>query len=227
MEVETQSWTKVLLGIARNFPVSWETAYVYSLGQTNITVGFIPFELPAFKIPFELWRKYFKTEAPEIVDDIFGTAMGFTEICKQGSVGLYALEPGAFSEYFKGGKKYGDIPTYKNENKNNFNTYLIWLLAMLNNEQLWDKSREFAQQLINYVAGAEKARSNRKTAVEELLKSTRKDKFIENLIPIMTETDNQKCEEIGKEIHFMSGVTEFPYFSTLLRFQYASLNKTK
>ncbi|MDR2815238.1 MAG: hypothetical protein LBB62_00830, partial [Proteiniphilum sp.] len=38
LEVNTQSWTKVILGIARSFPETLETAYVYSLGQTNITV---------------------------------------------------------------------------------------------------------------------------------------------------------------------------------------------
>ncbi|MDD3686561.1 MAG: hypothetical protein PHE56_07320, partial [Bacteroidales bacterium] len=59
MEVETQSWTKVLLGIARNYPSLLETAYVYSLGQTNITIGFIPFELPKIRMPYELYEKYF------------------------------------------------------------------------------------------------------------------------------------------------------------------------
>lgn len=43
----------------------------------------------------------------------------------------------------------------------------------------------------------------------------------------MKEPDSENCEEIGKEVHFMSGATEFPYFATLLRFQYASLNKIK
>lgn len=227
LEVATQSWTQIIVGIARSFQKDRITAYIYSLSKTNITIGFIPFDLSAIKKPYDLWRKCFGTEAPETVDYLFGTAMGFTEICKQGSVGIYAMEPSVFSEYFKTGKKYGDIPTYKDENEINFNTYLIWLLAMLNNEQLWDKSLEFAQQLINYVAGSEKARSNRKTAVEELLKSTKKEKFLENLIQIMKEPDSEKCEEIGKEVHFMSGATEFPYFATLLRFQYASLNKIK
>jgi hypothetical protein len=227
MEVNTQAWTKVLLSIARTYSDTTLTAYIYSLGQTNTTIGFIPFDLTEIKRPFDLWRKCFATEAPETVVNLFGTAIGFTEICKQGSVGIYAMEPSVFSEYFNTEKKYGEIPTYNYENEINFNTYLIWLLAMLNNEQLWDKSLEFAQQLINYVAGSEKARANRNTAVEELLKSTKKEKFLENLIQIMKEPDSEKCEEIGKEVHFMSSATEFPYFATLLRFQYARLNKLK
>ena len=38
LEVNTQSWTKVLVGIARNFPEKELMAYVYSFGQMNITV---------------------------------------------------------------------------------------------------------------------------------------------------------------------------------------------
>ena len=142
-----------------------------------------------------------------------------------GAIGVNALEPKGFKDYMKKGL----IPKYNDSNeekKINFNTNLIWLLAMLNNEQLWEESRQFAQQLIDYIAGSEKARTNRKSTVENLLGATKKDKFLENLIPIMMENNSEKCEEMGKEIHFMSG-TDFPYFSTLLRFQYASLNKIK
>ena len=59
LEVTTQTWTKVLVGVARNYPNTLMTGYVYSLGQTNITVGFIPFELPRIRQPYELYAKYF------------------------------------------------------------------------------------------------------------------------------------------------------------------------
>ncbi|MGB9561832.1 MAG: hypothetical protein ACPL6C_03360, partial [bacterium] len=55
MEATTQSWTKVLVEIARNYPDTLETGYIYSLGQTNITVGFVPFELPRIRQPYELY----------------------------------------------------------------------------------------------------------------------------------------------------------------------------
>ena len=225
MTIGTVSWVAVLESIARNFPNTTITTYVYKLGfnTPNTTIGFIEVFLPKITYTFDLYEKYFGTMDNDLIKKIFGTANGFTESCKSGSIGINALEPVSFKDYFKNGK----IPFYDENKKINFNTYQIWLLAMLNNEQLWDKSLEFAQQLINYVAGAEKARANRKTAVEKLLESTKKEKFLENLIPIMKESDSEKCEEIGKEIHFMSGGTEFPYFATLLRFQYASLNKIK
>ena len=225
LEVATQSWTQVIIGIARTFKENRLTSYIYSLSKTNITIGFIPFEIPSIRKPYELYEKYFNVK-PEYAEQLFGTELGFTKVCQMGAIGVNALEPKGFSDFITK----GTIPNFNPNDEEkviNFYTYQIWLLSMLNNEQLWDKSLEFAQLLINYVAGSEKARANRKTAVEELLKSTKKDKFLENLIQIMKEPDSENCEEIGKEVHFMSGATEFPYFATLLRFQYASLNKIK
>ena len=228
MTIGAVSWVTVLERIARNYPNTTITTYVYKLGfnTPNTTIGFIEVFLPKITYTVDLYEKYFGTNDIDRVKYLFGTELGFTKSCQMGAIGVNALEPKGFRDNLYKGK----IPSYSDtdeEKKINFNTYQIWLLAMLNNEQLWDKSLEFAQQLINYIAGAEKTRSNRKTAVEKLLESPKKEKFLENLIPIMKESDSEKCEEIGKEIHFMSGGTEFPYFTTLLRFQYASLNKIK
>lgn len=224
MEVVTQSWTKVLVGIARTFPETSLTAYVYSLGQMNITVGFVPFELPRIRQPFELYKKYFGTTKREQVEQLFGTAMGFTKACEMGSIGVNAMEPQGFRTCFLK----GEIPKYNandEEKSINFNTYLIWLIAMLNNEKLWDTSREIALQLIKYKAGAEKSRANRKTDVENLLSSTTSKQFLQNLVPLIEEEKEvANYEEMGKLVHLMPN-DNFPYFSTLIRFQYALLNK--
>lgn len=227
MVIGTKPWVAVLEKIARCFPNSTNTTYVYKLGfnTPNTTIGFIEVFLPKINYTFDLYIQYFGATDINQIELFFGSAIGFTQACQMGAIGVNALEPKGFKDYMKKGL----IPKYNDSNeekKINFNTYLIWLLAMLNNEQLWEESRQFAQQLIDYIAGSEKARTNRKSTVENLLGATKKDKFLENLIPIMMENNSEKCEEMGKEIHFMSG-TDFPYFSTLLRFQYASLNKIK
>ncbi len=41
IEVNTQSWTAVMIGISRKYPDEQITGYVYNLGQTNTTIGFI------------------------------------------------------------------------------------------------------------------------------------------------------------------------------------------
>ena len=145
MEITTQSWTKVLIGIARTYPATNLSAYIYSLGQTNITIGFIPFELPQIRRPYELYEKYFNVR-PEDAEQLFGTALGFTKACQMGAIGVNALEPKGFRDSLDKGV----MPKYNpddEEKKINFNTYQIWLLSMLNNEQLWEKSIDFAQQL--------------------------------------------------------------------------------
>ena len=97
MEITTQSWTKVLIGIARTYPATSLSAYIYSLGQTNITIGFIPFELPQIRRPYELYEKYFNVR-PEDAEQLFGTALGFTKACQMGAIGINALEPKGFRD---------------------------------------------------------------------------------------------------------------------------------
>ncbi|WP_372776544.1 hypothetical protein [Mangrovibacterium sp.] len=224
MEVNTQSWTKVLIGIARNFPESSLTAYVYNLGQMNITVGFVPFELPRIRQPFELYNKYFGTTKREQVEQLFGTAIGFTRACQMGAIGVNALEPKGFRDCMDK----GDVPKYNSTNEEkttNFNTYQIWLLAMLNNEQLWEKAHQIAATLNTYSLSDKNAKKVKSQEVTNLLASVNKKQFIESLIEIVKgspETD--QLAEIAEIIHTMP-IDNVPYFLTLIRFQYAVVNK--
>lgn len=224
VEVNTQSWTKVLIGIARNYPESSLTAYVYSLGQMNITVGFVPFDLPRIRQPFELYKKYFGTSKSDQVEHLFGTAMGFTKACQMGAIGVNALEPKGFQDSMDKGV----VPKYNpadEEKTINFNIYQIWLLAMLNNEQLWEKAQKIAATLNTYSLGDKNAKKGKSQEVTNLLASVNKRQFIEYLIEIVKgspETDH--LAEIAEIIHTMP-VDNVPYFLTLIRFQYAVVNK--
>lgn len=227
MEIMTQAWTEVLVGIARTYPDSSLTAYVYSLGQTNITIGFIPFALPRIRQPYELYDKYFGTTNSDQIKSLFGTEIGFTQACQMGAIGVNALEPKGFKDYIKKGL----IPKYNNSNeekKINFNTYLIWLLAMLNNEQLWEQSQQIAKTLSEYIKSLSDTTSTRRREVEMLLSSVNKKQFIDGLTTIVV--NNQQVQQINKiaeSIHMLP-VDNVPYFLTLIRFQYAVIsNNTK
>jgi hypothetical protein len=225
LEIETQSWTKVLLGIARTYPDSLETAYVYSLGQTNITVGFVPFELPKIRMPYELYVKYFGNADRDKIENLFGTALGFTKACQIGAIGVNALEPKGFRDTLDK----GTIPKYSDadeEKKINFNTYQIWLLAMLNNEQLWELSQQIATTLSEYSKSGTKAKKDKSQEVTNLLSSVNKNQFIDKLKIIVegTESIEQLCH-IAETIHFMP-TDNVLYFLTLIRFQYAAISKT-
>jgi len=225
MEVETQSWTQVLLGISRNFPASLETAYIYSLGQTNITVGFIPFELPKIRWTYDLYDKYFGTIGRDKVENLFGTALGFTKACQMGAIGVNALEPKGFRDTLDKGviPKYSDTDE---EKKINFNTYQIWLLAMLNNEQLWEQAQQIATTLSEYSKSGTKAKKDKSQEVTNLLSSVNKSQFIDRLRIIVEGTENiEQLSRIAETIHFMP-IDNVPYFLTLIRFQYAVISKT-
>ena len=96
---------------------------------------------------------------------------------------------------------------------------------MLNNEKLWELSREFAELLLKYEAGAGKARTDRKNNVNRLLESVSVKQFLQNLIPVIQdEKEVEGYENMGKIVYSMPK-DNFPYFNTLIRFQYALLNK--
>lgn len=224
MEIVTQSWTEVLVGVARNYPDSLITAYIYSLGQTNITVGFVPFELPRIRQPYELYEKYFGTTDKEEVEKLFGTALGFTKACQMGAIGVNALEPKGFRDSLEKGviPKYSDTDE---EKKINFNTYQIWLLAMLNNEQLWEKAQQIARTLNNHSKSDTNAKKVKSQEVTNLLTSVNKKQFIDGLTPIVKGSqDIDQLAEIAALINMMP-TDNVPYFLTLIRFQYAIENK--
>lgn len=225
MEVSTQSWTKVLYGIACTYGQTTEIAYIYSLGQTNITVGFIPFNLPQIRKPHELYEKYFGTSKSDQVTQLFGSATGFTQICQMGAVGINAMEPKGFRDSMIK----GIIPKYDENNvekKINYYTYQIWLLAMLNNEQLWVKSQHIAAILNTYSKSDTNAKKVKSQEVTNLLGAVNKKQFIDGLTLIVKGNQEvEQLEEIAKLINELP-IDNVPYFLTLIRFQYAVENKT-
>ncbi len=230
-EISTISWVKVLMRISEKLSSSTIIGFLYNIGQTNTTIGFIPFNIPELKRPHLFYEKIFGDSAllkdRNAIENLYGTAFGFRAACQSGSIGINALEPKGLKSYLpskKNGKKVS-IKSDDNEQQLKFNTYLIWILAMMNNEKLWDLSRKFAQKLLDYRTGAEKGRKNRDNDVNSLLESATNKQFLQNLIPIIEEAEKvDDYEELGKIVNTLPK-DNFPYFNTLIRFQYALLNK--
>jgi hypothetical protein len=122
----------------------------------------------------------------------------------------------------------GVIPKYNandEEKSINFNTYQIWLLAMLNNEQLWEKAQQIATTLNDYTKSDKSTKTTKSQEVTGLLASINKKQFIEALISIVkNSTETDQLAKIAEIIHTMP-VDNVPYFLTLIRFQYAVANK--
>ena len=141
-----------------------------------------------------------------------------------GFVGVNALEPKGFRECMEKGV----IPKYNESDEGkiiNYNTYQIWLLAMLNNEQLWEKAQDIAKTLNNYSISDTNAKKVKSQEVTNLLASVNKRQFIEGLTTIVKgNQDVQQLAEMGELINNMP-IDNVSYFLTLIRFQYAVVNK--
>lgn len=145
ISIDTQTWTKILIGISKKYRNAQILGYIYSIGQTNTTIGFIPFNLNQIRRPIHLYEKIFGMSNGRNAESLWGTAIGFKTACTYGAIGIKAMEPKGLRNYVcsKGDKVPKQPKTPKNEDEQiNFNVYKIWILAMLNNDELWEKSQE-------------------------------------------------------------------------------------
>lgn len=225
LSVDLQTWTKVLIGISKKYNEEGQViGYVYNIGQTNTTLGFIPFMLPQIRKPVQLYKKYFGMDDGRKSEKLWGTAVGFKTACRNGIIGLKAMQPKGLTEYIQKGK----IPKHeKNEEERiTFNTYKIWILSMLNNEELWQESQELAELLTDASINKNKKISTKNAnAVKEVLAAVNKRQFIEAVTEVISsiEFPAEKLVSIVKDVHSMP-TDNVPYFLALVRFQYAAIN---
>ena len=230
IEIKPQSWLAVLLGIASQLPLDSLTGYIYKMGQTNSTYGFIPFQLGQLQRPEQIYVKLFGDGPYQrdkaIIRTLYGSAQSIQRICQMGAVGVSALEPKGLRELIPSGR--GEAKNFKYDSGNadnqiTFNTYITWLLAMLNNDEFWDEAGRAANLFLRYEQGAGKLKSDRGNQVEKARNAVGKRQFLDGLVPIM-ETANVDLladfEAFAEKIHKLPN-DNFPYFQTLIRLRYA------
>ena len=222
MSVAIQSWTKVLIGIALHYDRPKMMGYVYSLGKTNTTIGIIPFNLDHIRKPIQLYAKLFGAEEGKSAERLWGTEMGFRACCQKGAIGIEAMQHKGLRQYMDGTKMPNKA---QDENqKITFNTYLIWILSMLNNQSLWDKSMGFAKILLDYSKSGKSSKTVNSQKVNNILAATSKKTFISALTEIVGESgEREQIIELAEFVNSMP-TDNVPYFLTLLRFCYASIS---
>lgn len=218
--IETQTWTKILICISKKYRNAQILGYIYSIGQTNTTIGFIPFNLNQIRRPIHLYEKIFGMSNGRNAESLWGTAIGFKTACTYGAIGIKAMEPKGLRDYVYKGKQ----PKAHNYDNINYNVYIIWIYAMLNNDELWEKSQELAELLNEASSDKDKSISTkRKNLVETMLNATNKKQFIAAAAEVVSFIGKiDEFKGIVKEIHGMP-TDNVPYFLTLLRFQYKTL----
>ena len=220
INIDTQTWTKILIAVSKKYRNAQILGYIYSIGKTNKTIGFIPFDLTQIRRPIHLYEKIFGMSNGRNVESLWGTAIGFKTACTYGAIGIKAMEPKGLRDYVYKGKQ----PKAHNYDNINYNVYIIWIYAMLNNDELWEKSQELAKLLNEASSDKDKSISTkRKNLVETMLYATNKKQFIAAAAEVVSFIGKiDEFKGIVKEIHGMP-TDNVPYFLTLLRFQYKTL----
>ena len=200
--IETKFWTHILYGISRLKLGKRIVGYIYNIGQTNTTIGFIPFDLEEIRRPYNLYQKLFGSGDLEQIKALYGNETGFINLCKPGVIGLKALRPKGLKEYFEK----GTMPKYSDDKNKTIinNTYLIWLMAMLNNQELWDKSQQYAKALFEFSMQSKNGKKDKSNTINELLKAKKQEAFIETLIEVIPEFENiETIKELANLVHTM------------------------
>jgi hypothetical protein len=250
MEVNTIDWSRLFFSLSYQFPSEACIAYVFSLGQTNKTVGFIPFQLKSGRKIHEVYQQIFGEDNFKTNQADFESLLGkhIKRACELGNIGLQALEPKKLSQYFakssnlklakpslskRKGESDEDFQARKNqllkkdeENLITFQTYKTWLIAMIskNKTEISDYTRDMASVLVKYREGAKK-RDRANLLEKKLFATKRKTDFLEALIEIVSDKTVEveiikKINDLRNRVHFLSQ-EDFTYFILLLKFDYA------
>lgn len=234
LRVASQTWLSILLGITRKIFIPRLTGYIYKLGQTNSTYGFISFELPEIRRPSEFYVKLFGEYAYQRdtakIEALYSSARSFQSACQRGAIGVAALEPKGLRDLIPSSR--GEAKNFKYEsstedNQLTFNTYITWLLAMLNNDEFWDEAGQAATLFLQYEQGAGKLKADRGNQIDKLRNASGKRQFLEALVTVMENSNVELLRELeafAKKIHKLPN-DNFPYFQTLIRLRYAKQSR--
>jgi hypothetical protein len=207
----TVSWARLLFSLGRTLE-SEVTAYVYSLGQMNTTIGFVPIHLRDTDVLREDYRtlrhfyhRLFGKAAADVfdslkdIDAIYDAGTHFADVCAQGAIGLRAFEPARLSDFLPSGKNKQPKPVTATTAQ----TYLLyqtWIYAMLGEQKnaLYDRAALSAQMLLDFEASAMGGKTNLMTSVKNTLKVEHLSPFVASLSQIAEEVQNSKKVDYEK-----------------------------
>jgi hypothetical protein len=234
--IPTQKWVRVLFTYCKELNEESITIYAYNLSQTNTTLGFINIYLSKINRLYEIRDKYFIDANNSILKDKdieeLETYYGFSEACKLGTIGLNAIEPKGLREFMpKGTVDFSQGKEIKVEEKNikSFHLYKLWIMAMLNKQELLKAASDVASILVNLEAvKSDRGKTTQSQASKEVFESKNIKTFVESLNEIMVLENSEVLKSAVNDVLLMP-TDNFPLFITLIKFEYnfQNLNKSK
>lgn len=225
-EVNTVNWSNLFFSLSQLFPEKVLNAYVYSFGQTNKTIGFIPIYLKAGSDLTKVFKALFHSDKAfetKEFQSLFG--MHIKRACELGNIGLHALRPDSLKKYMYEEK---NISFKKEEDTINYQSYKTWLVAMLskNKEEITDYTLKIAEMLLKY-RNTGKGNTRITLIEKELFQTKSKKGFLDSLTTVIQDADDDYLDDLKNlrdEIHLMTN-EEFGYSLTLLKFDYIFIQR--
>ena len=225
--LRTLPWVQLMFALSYHYregPNRQLLAYVCSLGQTNQTFGFVRLNLPQVRRPVDLYYQLFTVPPglpPAAFELLYETERSLRLACESAEIGLRALKP---RDLFHAEKGVPKAPNSADQEKQlAFDTYQIWIIAMLNNKELLDRAAELAAALHSFRQRDDRGKTRNKQLVEDLLGKKNRRDFIEALTALLEEdAGNLELFERAVSDILALPVDNVPLFMILLRFKYAA-----
>lgn len=223
--IPTIEWVNVVFSLAVRFPEKNFLTYLYSLGQTNTTIGFIQLKLPEVKREIDLCHALFagsKELRGSEIDAVYKTEFTLKAAARNGSIGLREIEPKDLRQYMA--DRTGNPKTINTNNLSNYFVYLSWISAMLNSKTTIEFAEQTAEKLIEFV-DAERRLVTRTRLIDELLQSKTRQQFIAVLVQLINQ-EKSNADFFNSLVHEVDNLNSqnFSYFLTLLNFKYTFLS---
>lgn len=226
IQVETVNWSNLFFSLSHTFPERKLNSYVYSIGDKNNTIGFIPIYLKAGRTLKDVYRQLFQIEQPfnnKDFQSLFG--MHIKRACELGNIGLHALRPEGLKKYVEEDK---NLSFKKDEDTIIYQSYKTWLIAMLskNKKEILQYTEDMAKVLVNYANEGTKT-DKRNFVRDKLLQYSVKINFLnalEVLLKDIGEENKPKIKQLRDDAYLMND-EECKYLITLLKFDFSYLNK--
>lgn len=249
--IPTAGWVNLVFGLTKFTDAVNLNAYVFGLGQTNKTIGFIPVRLTATKRLRATYENIFYAGEHKIssidIEKIYGQHI--KRACELGSIGLQAMQPQNLQKYFganaqsyqlakpkisrkasESDEEFASRTTkLKNKDRNQlaeFFAFKTWIITMLNRnkKEVSDICRRFAQNLVEYRKSAKK--NDRKNLIQEdLLGATNQRGFLSALSQLASDSsvgdDMVEAANEMRDAAHFTSSADFNYFIALLKFDYA------
>jgi len=249
--INTVKWSKLFFNLSRQFQDRIYAGYIFSLGQTNKTLGFYPFRFQQARKLIFFYKKIFGENAAMKDSTYYENMYGLhiKRACELGAIGIQALEPEGLRKYIFNDKMPNfrkiKISQKESQTKEEFETsqqesekkdyenkiipfriYKTWLLAMItkNKEEMSDYSQEVAKAIYEYRTADKKGAKTRANIVKsKLFASKSKKMFLEALTEIISDVEENKLQVFNELRNqvHLMNTEDFGYFLVLLKFDYA------